>query len=589
MLIEYDLTKQELPILDGDATALNITNIGFASVLEIYQNPTYDAGVVGTHNVVGRARLKKLKRCTEFKYIPIHSLEAEIAISTSYGVKDAVVNSIECYNESGALVRTIENPGITIVDNASVGSYLLDLTDGAIDFTFNITVNQKEPYNNQYSNVTIMLNCTKVYIEDTVSPAMCIGSENTVLNATKYFNPYVNITYYPNVKPGDITGGSENSTVYNGEVIVFSIPEIACLPFEDGTEQEFSVYYNNIKYPFNITMEAYDKNDILLSSCNNEIVSSSIKPKFIYKEGLNYVKAKITCKITSSIADIQLRYPISNVHFIPDEIKYGVTQFTMEGKAYSTPNKEPIRCQLTTQKAKGYPESKYPDDIPEAFEYHICTLPTRASSTSTISMNKWKVYKEGDIVDIIPGSAVSVILRKISPEGHNAGSNYTGTVHDICFIATNNSGDSDNSTTPVDMTLNTSRNTAVNSNILTDSKRTTNKEDATSSKTNRRISQAAAVSSDSNRKVISGAVIGADIKRYSTKEDNKILDTQREVIVDGEEDVIRVTIKADTQRNKRKRIEVRYDLSRKLLGHKDNVYISSSLVPLEKAISKKLY
>lgn len=571
MLIEYDLTKQEPPILDGDATALNITNIGFASVLEIYQNPTYDAGVVGTHNAVGRARLKKLKRCTEFKYIPIHSLEAEIAISTSYGVKDAVVDSIECYNESGALVRTIENPGMTIVDNKSVGSYLLDLTDGAIDFTFNITVNQKEPYNNQYSNVTIMLNCTKVYIEDTVSPAMCIDSENTVLNTTKYNNPYANIVYYPDVKPGDITNGSENSTVYNGEVIVFSIPEIAYLPFEDGSEQEFSqVYYNNIKYPFNITMEAYDKNDILLSSCNNEIVNSAIKPKFIYKEGLSYVKAKITCKIRSSAADIQLRYPISYVHFIPDEIKYGVAQFIMEGKAYSTPNKEPIRCQLTTWKAMGYPDYKYPDDIPEAFEYHICTLPTRVSSTALISMNKWKVYKEGDIVDIIPGSAVYVIPRKISPEGHDAGSNYTGAVQDICFIATNDSGDSDNSTTPVDMTLNTSRNTAINSNILTDSKRTITQEDATTSKT--------------NREVVYGDDIQADIKRYSTKPANIVSDTNRTV-----EKVNRVRVKADTQRKSRKRIEVRYDLSRKLLGYKDNVYISSSLVPLEKAISKKLY
>lgn len=570
MLIEYDLTKQKLPNLGDDATNFNITNIGFASVLEVYQSPKYDAGVVGTHNAVGRARLKKLKRCTEFKYMPVHSLEAEIGISTSYGVKDAVVNSIECYNESGALVRTIENPGITIVDNKSVGAYLLELTDGAIDFTFNITVNQKEPYNNQYSDVTIMLNCTKVYIEDTISPAICIKSENTKLDATKCNNPYTNITYYPDVKPGDILDGSENSTVYNAELIVFSIPEIACLPFEDGTEQEFEVYYNYIKYPFNITMEAYDKNDILLSSCNNEIVNNAIKPKFIYKEGLNYVKAKITCRCSYSTSYMQLRYPISHVHFIPDEIKYGVAQFVMESKAYDTPNKEPIRCQLTTHKVKGYPDSKYPDDIPEAFEYHICTLPTRASSTYPISMNKWKVYKEGDIVDIIPGSAVRVIPRKISPEGHDAGSNYTGAVQDICFIATNDSGDSDNSTTPVDMTLNTSRNTAVNSNILTDSKRTITQEDATTSKT--------------NREVVYGDDIQADIKRYSTKPANIVSDTNRTV-----EKVNRIRVKADTQRNKRKRIEVRYDLSRKLLGHKDNVYISSSLVPLEKAISKKLY
>ena len=132
------------------------------------------------------------------------------------------------------------------------------------------------------------------------------------------------------------------------------------------------------------------------------------------------------------------------------------------------------------------------------------------------------------------------------------------------------------------------RNTITQSNISNDLTRTTSKEDATLSKTNRGIVSEDAVSSETNREVVYGDDIQADIKRYSTKEDNKTLDTEREVEVENE-DVIRVTIKADTQRNKRKRIEVRYDLSRKLLGYKEDVFISSDLVPLEKAISKKIY
>lgn len=571
MLIEYDLTKQKLPNLGDDATNFNITNIGYSTILDDYQRPTYDAGVVGTHKLVGRSRLKQLNRCTEFKYMPIHSLDMELSISSSYGVADAVVDSIECYNESGDLIRTIENPGMTVVNNKSVGYYLLDLTDGAIDFTFNITVNQKEPYNNQYSNVSPMINCMKIFVEDSISPVICIDSESIVLNTTNYSPPYVNITYYPDVKPGDILDGTENSTVYNAEFTIFSIPEIAYLPFEDGAEQEFEIYYSGFKYPFNITMEAYDKDDNLLSTCDNEIVNSATKPKFIHKEGLNYVKAKITCRVTYASSYAQFRYPISYVHFIPDEIKYGVVRYPLECDAYGTTNKEPVRCQLTTHKALGYPDWKYTDEIPEAFEYHTCILPAKTSLSSSTSMEKWKVYKEGDIVDIIPGSGVIIIPRKISPEGHDEGSNYTGNIKDVCFIVASRSGDSDeDGTTQVEMTIDASRITAINNDLLTDSKRVITQEDATVSET--------------NREVVYGDDIQADIKRYSTKPANIVSDTNRTV-----EKVNRIRVKADTQRNKRKRIEVRYDLSRKLLGHKDNVYISSSLVPLEKAISKKLY
>lgn len=573
MLIEYDLTKQKLPNLDDDADTFDITNIGYATVLDEYQRTTYDAGVVGTHKVVGRARLKPLKRCTEFKYMPIHSIEIDISTSSYYGVKDAVVDSIDCYNESGDFVRTIENPGMTIVDNDTTSAYLLDLTDGVVDFTFNITINQKQPYDNEYSNASLTFNCKKVFVEDSISPAICIGSKSTELKSTRFNNPYTEVVYHPDVKPGDITDGTENSTVYNGEVIVFSIPEIACLSLEDGAEQELESYYNSIRYPFNITMEVYDKDDNLLSTCSNEIVKSSTKPKFIYKEGLNYVKAKITCKRSSnfSTGSVQLRYPISYVPLIPDEIKYGVVQHLIRSDSYATSNKELVRCQLTTYKATGYPDWKYPDEIPEAFEYHICILPAHASSTSYASMEKWKVHKEGDIIDIIPGSAVRVIPRKISPESHDEDYNYTGNVEDVCFIVASRSGGSDeDGTTPVDMTLNTSRITAINNDLLTDSKRVITQEDATVSET--------------NREVVYGDDIQADIKRYSTKTANIVSDTDRTV-----EKVNRIRIKADTQRNKRKRVEVRCDLSRKLLGYKDDVYISSSLIPVKKATSKKIY
>ena len=571
MLIEYDLTKQKQPILGDDATTFDITNIGSASVFEMYQNPTYDAAVAGTHKIVGRANLKQLKRCTEFEYMPIHSVEIEITTSSFYGLNDAVVDSIDCYNESGEFVRTIENPGMTVVDCKTTGSYLLDLTDGAIDFTFNMTVNQKEPYEDGYSRNTVVLTCKKVFVEDSISPAICIGSKDTVLDVTNYYNSYTNIYYYPDVKPGDIMDGTENSTVYNTEFTVFAIPEIAYLSLEDGTEQEFEVYYNSIRYPFNITMEVYDKDDNLLSTCNNEIVNSSTKPKFIHKEGLNYVKAKITCSIRSSTSYVQLRYPISYVYFIPDEIKYGVSQFLIESEGYATSNKEPVRCQLTTWRVKGKPEWKYPDEIPEAFEYHVCTLPTQISTKRYTSMEKWRIFKEGDIIDIIPGTSMRIIPRKISPVSQDADYNYTGVVEDVCFIVTNRSGDSDeDGTTQVEMTIDASRITAINNDLLADSKRVITQEDATISET--------------NREVVYGDDIQADIKRYSTKPANITSDTNRTV-----EKVNRTRINADTQRNIRKRIEVRYDLSRKLLGYKDNVYISSSLVPLEKAISKKLY
>lgn len=572
MLIEYDLTKINQPNPDDDATTFDITNIGYATVLELLQSATYDAGVVGTHKAVGRVRLKQLKRCTEFEYMPVHSIEIDISTSSYYGVKDAVVDSIECYNESGDLIRTIENPGMTIVDDNTTGAYLLELTDGAVDFTFNITVNQKQPYVNDYSIASLVFNPKKVYVEDSISPVMCLDSESTVLNVTNYYNPYTNISYIPDVKPGDIADSTENATVYNGELIVFSIPELAYLPLEDGSEQEFEVYYNSIQYPFNITTEVYDKDDNLLSTCNNEIVDSRTKPKFIYKEGLNYVKAKITCKRSSnySTGSVQFRYPIDYVYFIPDEIKYGVGQFLIKSDAYATSNKEPVKCQLTTWKAKGYPEWKY-GEVPEAFEYHTCILPTRVSSTEMTSMEKWRIFKEGDIIDIIPGSAVLIIPRKVGLVGHDEGLNYTGSVEDVCFIIASRSGGSDeDGTTPVEMTIDASRITAINNDLLTDSKRVISQEDATVSKT--------------NREVVYGDDIQADIKRYSTKPANIISDTDRTV-----EKVNRIRVKADTQRNKRKRVEVRCDLSRKLLGYKDDVYISSSLIPLKKATSKKIY
>ena len=573
MLIEYDLTKINQPNLGDDADTFDITNIGYATVLEDYQPPKYNAGVVGTHKAAGRLRLKQLKRCTEFKYMPVHSLEMDMSIGSSYGVKDAVVDSIECYNEFGELVKTIENPGMTIVDNKSVGTYLLDLTDGSVDFAFNITINQKEPYSNQYSNITVMINCTKVFVEDSISPIMCLDADTTKLNVTDYANPYTAAYYYPNVKPGDIADDEENATVYNGEIIAFSIPEIAYLPLEDGSEQEFELYCNSIRYPLNITMEVYDKDDNLLSTCDNEIVNDATKPKFIYKEGLNYIKAKITCKrmYDFSSGNVRLRYPISYIPFIPGEIKYGVVRYSLDSKGYSTTNREPVRCQLTTWKAKGYPEGKYPDDIPEAFEYHTCILSVQTDGSGSTSMEKWKVLKEGDIVDIVPGSTAIIIPRKISPEGHDEGSNNTGKVTDVCFIVASRSGGSDeDGTTPVEMTIDASRITAINNDSLTDSKRVITQEDATVSET--------------NREVVYGDDIQADIKRYSTKPANIVSDTDRTV-----EKVNRIRVKADTQRNKRKRVEVRCDLSRKLLGYKDDVYISSSLIPLKKATSKKIY
>ena len=557
MIIEYDLTEFNQSNPEDDITTYELHSLIEGGVTERVTTCSTDAKNVGTYKGTGKIALKKyIKENGEKEYLPVHAVVVYVHTDTSssYGVRDVSVDRIKCYDANMELLKTIESPGISAIDNQKNGELYIDTSDGTIFMEADFTVKQKEVGTGNKASTSLSLN--KIYIDDEVMPNLFTG--NLTIKANQKISKFATFVYM-NFKKDETYG----------EAIIYSMPKGFYIMADEDEEIAFVKSDYCMIYPIDITLEAYDAEDKLLSTKTTTLNSSSDSPTFIYKEGLNYIKAKavLPAPVKDDYSWVCLRYDSSSkLHNLYCSNPNGASNTIAETKSYNRVSEErTVMCKIYSNNVT----TNSPTDVPmsEIYTFHIKEPVMKESSSSeVISDGRYVPYKYGDTIPVKPGIKYSIIVEKTNSAGNNTNpTSANGSVKDIYFIAVEDDG-----TTPIKVNLNTSRNTAVNSNILTDSKRTTNKEDATTSKT--------------NREVVYGDDIQADIKRYSTKTANIISDTNRTI-----EKVNRVRVKADTQRNKRKRIEVRYDLSRKLLGHKDNVYISSSLVPLEKAISKKLY
>lgn len=557
MIIEYDLTEFNQSNPEDDVITYELHNFFEGGITERVTNCSTDVKNLGTYKGTSKIALKKyIKDNGEKEYLPIHAVvvNAYTDTSSSYGTRDVSVDRINCYDANMELLKTIESPEISIIDNQKNGELYIDTSDGTVFMEAELTVEQKVVGTG--SKATSTLTTSKIYIDDEVMPNLFTGLLSIKANQKiSKFSTYV----YMNFKKDETYG----------ETIIYSIPKGFYIIADEDEEIAFVKSDYCMIYPIDITLEAYDAEDKLLSTKTTTLNSSSDSPTFIYKEGLNYIKAKavLPAPVKYDYTWMCFRYDSSSkLQNLYCSNPNGASNTIAETKNYDRVSEErTVMCKIHCNDIT----TTRPTDVPmsEIYTFHIKEpVMKEGSSSEIISDGRYVPYKYGDTIHVKPGIKYSIIVEKTNSAGNNTSStSANGSVRDIYFIAVEDDG-----TTPIKVNLNTSRNTAVNSNILTDSKRTTNKEDATTSKT--------------NREVVYGDDIQADIKRYSTKTANIVSDTNRTV-----EKVNRIRVKADTQRNKRKRIEVRYDLSRKLLGHKDNVYISSSLVPLEKAISKKLY
>ena len=559
MIIEYDLTEFNQSNPDDDITTYALHNFFEGSITDRVTTFSTDVKNLGTYKGTSKISLKKyIKDNGEKEYLPIHAVvvNAYTDTSSSYGTRDVFVDRINCYDANMEFLKTIESPEISIIDNQKNGELYIDTSDGTIFMEAELTVEQKVVGTGNKASST--LTPAKIYIDDEVMPNLCTGTLTIKANQKiPYYSTYV----YMYFKKGETYG----------ETIIFSIPKGFYIMADEDEEIVFGgSSYISAVYPMDITLEAYNAEDKLLSTKTTTINSSSDKPTFIYKEGLNYIKAKVALSAPTKddYMYMNLRYESSSkLQNLYCSNPNGASNIVARTKSYDRGSEErTVKCRIHSNNVT----TNSPTDVPmsEIYTFHIKEpVMKNVSSSDIISDSKYVSYKYGDTIPIKPGIEYSIIVEKTNSAGNNTSpTSANGSIRDIYLIAV----EDDDGTTPIKVNLNTSRNTAINSNILTDSKRTTNKEDATTSKT--------------NREVVYGDDIQADTKRYSTKPANIVSDTNRTV-----EKVNRIRVKADTQRNKRKRIEVRYDLSRKLLGHKDNVYISSNLVPLEKAISKKLY
>lgn len=557
MIIEYDLTEFNQSNPDDDITTYELHNFFEGSITDRVTNCSTDVKNLGTYKGTSKISLKKyIKDNGEKEYLPIHAVvvNAYTDTSSSYGTRDVSVDRINCYDANMELLKTIESPEISIIDNQKNGELYIDTSDGTVFMEAELTVEQKVVGTGSKATSTLMP--AKIYIDDEVMPNLCTGTLSIKANQTI---PHYSAFVYMNFKKGETYG----------ETIIFSIPKGFYIMADEDEEIAFVKSAYSMIYPIDITLEAYDAEDKLLSTKTTTINSDSDSPTFIYKEGLNYIKAKVALSAPTKddYTYMNFRYESSSkLRNLYCSNPNGASNIIAKTKSYNRVSEErTVKCRIYSNNVTTSSQTDVP--MSEIYTFHL-TEPVmkEGSSSEIISSSKYVSYKYGDTIPIKPGIEYSIIAEKTNSAGNNTSpTSANGSIRDIYFIAVEDDG-----TTPIKVNLNTSRNTAINSNILTDSKRTTNKEDATTSKT--------------NREVVYGDDIQADIKRYSTKPANIVSDTNRTV-----EKVNRIRVKADTQRNKRKRIEVRYDLSRKLLGHKDNVYISSSLVPLEKAISKKLY
>ena len=557
MIIEYDLTEFNQSNPEDGITTYELHNFFEGSITDRVTTCSTDVKNLGTYKGTGKIALKKyIKENGEKEYLPVHAVVVNVSTDTSssYGVRDVSVDRIKCYDANMELLKTIESPEISIIDNQKNGELYIDTSDGTIFMEADFTVEQKEVGTGKKASTSLSLN--KVYIDDEVMPTFYTGLMSIKAQTISNYSPYTAMYF------------KKNET--HRETIIYSIPKGFYIMADEDEEIVFDEStYGGVGYPMDVTLEAYNAEDKLLSTKTTTINSSSDKPTFIYKEGLNYIKAKVALSAPSKndYTYATFRYSTSSkLYSLYCSNPNGTSSIVAKTKSYDRVSEErTVMCKIYCNDIT----TTRPTDVPmsEIYTFHIKEpVMEEGNGSEIISNSKYVPYKYGDTIPIKPGIEYSILVEKTNSAGNNTSStSANGTVKDIYFIAVDDDG-----TTPIKVNLNTSRNTAVNSNILTDSKRTTNKEDATTSKT--------------NREVVYGDDIQADIKRYSTKTANIISDTNRTV-----EKVNRIRVKADTQRNKRKRIEVRYDLSRKLLGHKDNVYISSSLVPLEKAISKKLY
>lgn len=557
MIIEYDLTEFNQSNPEDDITTYELHSLIQGSVTDRVTTCSTDAKNVGTYKGTGKIALKKyIKENGEKEYLPIHAAVVAVLTDTSssYGVRDVSVDRIKCYDANMELLKTIESPGISAIDNQKNGELYIDTSDGTIFMEADFTVKQKEVGTGNKATTSLTLN--KIHIDDEVMPNLYTGLLSIKANQKiSYFSTYVYMYF-------------KKDETY-GETIIHSMPKGFYIMADEDEEIVFEKGTYYVDYPMDITLEAYDAEDKLLSTKTTTINSNSDNPTFIYKEGLNYIKAKVALSAPSKNdnAYVVFRYDSSSkLQNLYCSNPNGVSNIVARTKIYDIVSEErTVKCKIYCNDIT----TTRPTDVPmsEIYTFHIKEPVTKdASNSEVISDSKYVPYKYGDTIHVKPGIEYSIIVEKNNSAGNNTSStSANGSVKDIYFIAVEDDG-----TTPIKVNLSTSRNTAINSNILTDSKRTITQEDATTSKT--------------NREVVYGDDIQADIKRYNTKTANIVSDTNRTV-----EKVNRIRVKADTQRNKRKRIEVRYDLSRKLLGHKDNVYISSSLVPLEKAISKKLY
>ena len=558
MIIEYDLTEFNQSNPEDDITTYELHSLIEGSVTERVTTCSTDAKNVGTYKGTGKIALKKyIKENGEKEYLPIHAASVCVYTDTSssYGVRDVSVDRIKCYDANMELLKTIESPEISAIDNQRNGELYIDTSDGTIFMEADFTVKQKKVGTGNKAATSLTFG--KIYIDDEVMPNLYTGTLTIKANQKISYYPTFVYMYF-----------KKNETY--GETIIYSMPKGFYIMADEDEEIVFEKGVYSADYPMDITLEAYDAEDKLLSTKTTTINSDSDNPTFIYKEGLNYIKAKVALSAPSKSDNtyVVFRYDSSSkLQNLYCSNPNGASNIVARTKSYDRGSEErTVKCRIYSNNVT----TNSPTDVPmlEIYTFHIKEPVTKnASSSDIISDSKYVSYKYGDTIPIKPGIEYSIIIEKTNSAGNNTNpTSANGSVRDIYLIAV----EDDDGTTPIKVNLNTFRNTVVNSNILTDSKRTTNKEDATSSKT--------------NREVVYGDDIQADIKRYSTKPANIVSDTNRTV-----EKVNRIRVKADTQRNKRKRIEVRYDLSRKLLGHKDNVYISSSLVPLEKAISKKLY
>lgn len=557
MIIEYDLTEFNQSNPEDDITTYELHNVFEGSITDRVTTCSTDVKNLGTYKGTSKIALKKyIKENGEKEYLPVHAVVVCVSTDTSssYGVRDVSVDRIKCYDANMELLKTIESPEISAIDNQKNGELYIDISDGTIFMEADFTVEQKEVGTGKKASTSLSLN--KVYIDDEAMPTWYTGLMSIKANQQiSNYSPYTAIYF------------KQNET--HRETIIFSMPKGFYIMADEDEEIVFDESTYSGDYPMDVILEAYNAEDKLLSSKTTTLNSSSDKPTFIYKEGLNYIKAKVALSAPTKNDYIYatFRYSTSSkLYSLYCSSPNGTSSIVVKTKSYDRVSEErTVMCKIYCNDIT----TTRPTDVPmsEIYTFHIKEPVMREGNGSEIMSNsKYVPYKYGDTIHVKPGIEYSIIVEKTNSAGNNTSStSANGSVRDIYFIAVEDDG-----TTPIKVNLNTSRNTAVNSNILTDSKRTITQEDATTSKT--------------NREVVYGDDIQADIKRYSTKPANIVSDTNRTV-----EKVNRIRVKADTQRNKRKRIEVRYDLSRKLLGHKDNVYISSSLVPLEKAISKKLY